>query len=79
MLGPVAGVIGPLQATEIVKEIAGVGESLAGKLLIYDAQASRFDTVQLAWDPDNPLNGTTPRITDLSSHTGESGQACAAE
>ncbi len=55
VLGPVAGVIGTLQATEVVKEIAGVGESLAGKLLIYDAQASRFDTVQLAWDPRQPF------------------------
>lgn len=79
VLGPVAGVIGTLQATEIVKEIAGVGESLAGKLLIYDAQASRFDTVQLAWDPDNPLNGKAPSIKDLSVHAGETGPACAAE
>ena len=79
VLGPVAGVIGTLQATETVKEIAGVGESLAGKLLIYDAQASRFDTVQLAWDPENPLNGTSPSITDLSSHMGDAGPACAAE
>lgn len=79
VLGPVAGVIGTLQATEVVKEIAGVGESLAGKLLIYDAQASRFDTVQLAWDPDNPLNGNAPSIKDLSAHSGETGPACAAE
>ena len=48
--------------------IAGIGESLAGKLLIYDAQASRFDTVQLAWDPDNPLTGRAPSIRDLSLH-----------
>jgi adenylyltransferase/sulfurtransferase len=79
VLGPVAGVIGTLQATEIVKEIAGVGESLAGKLLIYDAQSSRFDTVQLAWDPDNPLNGKNPSIKDLSIHTGETAPACAAQ
>lgn len=79
VLGPVAGVIGTLQATEIVKEIAGVGDSLAGKLLIYDAQSSRFDTVQLAWDPENPLNGTAPVIKDLSLHAGQAGPACAAE
>lgn len=79
VLGPVAGVIGTLQATEVVKEIAGVGESLAGKLLIYDAQASRFDTVQLAWDPDNPLSGNTPSIKDLSLHAAAAGPACAAE
>ena len=80
MLGPVAGVIGTLQATETVKEIAGIGDSLAGKLLIYDAQASRFDTVQLAWDPENPLNGNNPTIRDLSLHTSSvTGPACAAE
>ena len=79
VLGPVAGVIGTLQATEIVKEIAGVGESLAGKLLIYDAQSSRFDTVQLAYDPDNPLTGHHPVIRDLSVHKAPDGPACAAE
>jgi adenylyltransferase/sulfurtransferase len=79
VLGPVAGVIGTLQATEVVKEITGIGESLAGKLLIYDAQASRFDTVQLAWDADNPLSGTDPTIRDLSSHVTSAGPACAAE
>ncbi|MBL8881898.1 MAG: HesA/MoeB/ThiF family protein [Hyphomicrobium sp.] len=76
VLGPVAGVIGTLQATEVVKEIAGIGESLAGKLLIYDAQASRFDTVQLAWDPDNPLSGKNPSIRDLSGHAPIPSPAC---
>lgn len=79
VLGPVAGVVGTLQATETVKEITGVGESLAGKLLIYDAQASRFDTVQLAYDPSNPLSGTAATIKDLSHHTPQTGPACAAE
>lgn len=80
VLGPVAGVIGTLQATETVKEIVGLGESLAGKLLIYDAQASRFDTVQLAWDPDNPLSGRNATIKDLSIHRDTAaGPACAAE
>ena len=79
VLGPVAGVIGTLQATEIVKEIVGIGDSLAGRLLIYDAQSSRFDTVQLAYDPMNPLSGQNPVITDLSIHQGTNGAACAAE
>ena len=35
--GPVAGVVGALQAVEVVKELAGVGSSLSGKLLLYDA------------------------------------------
>lgn len=79
VLGPVAGVIGTLQATEVVKEILGLGESLAGRLLIYDALATRFEIVTIAWDPDNPLSGRNPTITDLTSHLSSGNSACAAE
>ena len=47
VLGAVTGVMGTLQATEVLKEILGVGESLSGKLLIWDALATRFRTVRL--------------------------------
>lgn len=79
VLGPVAGVIGTLQAAEIVKDILGIGESLAGRLLICDVLASRFEVVSIPWDPDNPLSGRTPTITDLSLHRPTGGSACAAE
>jgi molybdopterin/thiamine biosynthesis adenylyltransferase len=79
VLGPVAGVIGTLQAVEVVKEILGLGESLAGKLLIYDAAASRFEIVTVAWDPENPLSGRAPTIADLGGHQLQPGPACAAE
>lgn len=79
VLGPVAGVIGTLQAAEIVKDILGIGESLAGRLLICDVLASRFEVVSIPWDPDNPLSGRTPTITDLSVHRPTGGSACAAE
>jgi molybdopterin-synthase adenylyltransferase len=79
VLGPVAGVIGTLQATEVAKEILGIGDTLAGRLMIYDALASRFEIVDLAYDPDNPLSGRAPAILDLSSHTIPAGSACAAE
>ena len=79
VLGPVAGVIGTLQATEVVKEILGLGDTLAGRLLIYDALASRFDSVELSYDPANPLSGTHPTITDLSSHAQAADTSCAAE
>jgi adenylyltransferase/sulfurtransferase len=79
VLGPIAGVVGTLQATEVVKEIIELGESLAGRLLIYDAPTSRFEIVTLAWDPDNPLSGRFPTITDLSSHHSSGARACAAE
>jgi len=79
VLGPVAGVIGTLQATEVVKEILSLGESLAGRLLIYDALAVRFEIVSIAWDPDNPLSGHNKTIVDLSSHRSPPNSACAAE
>ena len=49
--------MGTLQATEVLKEILGVGESLAGKLLIWDALATRFRTVRLRPDPNCALCG----------------------
>lgn len=80
VLGSVVGVVGTLQATEVLKEILGIGTSLAGRLLIYDALSGRFETLNVAWDPDNPLTGRNPTITDLSIHAGQggSGPACAA-
>jgi len=79
VLGPVAGVVGTLQATEVVKEILGLGQSLAGRLLIYDALATRFEVVSIAWDPDNPLSGRSPTITDLCAAQAGANPACAAE
>jgi molybdopterin-synthase adenylyltransferase len=68
VLGPVAGVIGTLQAVEVIKELLGAGDTLAGKLLIYDALSARFQTISLKWDPQNPLTGRNPAIRDLSIH-----------
>ena len=74
VLGPVAGVLGTLQAVETIKEILGIG----GKLLMYEALSARFQTIALKWDPDNPLNGRNPTIRDLSIHRHEqSGEGCA--
>ena len=68
VLGPVAGVVGTLQATEVVKEILGIGDGLTGRLLIYDALQTRFETVNYSWDPGNALTGHKPTIADLSAH-----------
>ncbi len=69
VLGAVVGVIGTLQATEVLKEILGIGVSLAGRLLTYDALAARFETLSFGYDPENPISGSNPTITDLSIHT----------
>ncbi len=58
VVGALAGVMGSLQALEIIKEVTGAGESLAGKLLIYDGLTAHARIVRLPWDPANPLNGT---------------------
>jgi len=68
ILGAVAGVIGCLAAVEVVKELLGMGESLVGRLLLYDALHTRFRTVSYGWDPNNPLNGRNPQFRDLSHH-----------
>ena len=67
-MGALTGVVGSLQALEVIKEITGAGESLAGRILIYDALDTRFRTVKLKWDPENPLTGENPTIRDLSVH-----------
>jgi adenylyltransferase/sulfurtransferase len=78
VLGAAVGVVGTLQATEVLKEIVGIGDSLAGRLLIYDARAARFSEIKVAWDPANPLSGTSPTIRDLSVHKGADAAICAA-
>jgi molybdopterin-synthase adenylyltransferase len=78
VLGAAVGVVGTLQAVEVLKEILGIDEGLAGRLLLYDAQAARFTDIKLAWDPDNPLSGRAPSIRDLSLHAGSAdGATCA--
>lgn len=68
VLGAVTGVMGTLQATEVLKEILGIGESMAGRLLLWDALDSRFRTVRLKRDPACALCGEAPRIRDLTAH-----------
>jgi adenylyltransferase/sulfurtransferase len=54
ILGAVAGVLGTLQAVEVLKELLGLGDSLDGTLLIYDALAVRFHRIRIGKDPDCP-------------------------
>jgi adenylyltransferase/sulfurtransferase len=58
VLGALTGVIGAMQAMEVIREIAGFGSGLVGRLLLVDAMHMRFETMDYAWDPANPLNGT---------------------
>ncbi len=78
ILGAVAGSMGSLQSTEVLKELLGIGESLSGTLIIYDALGATFRNVRVKPDPTCPLCGDNPTITDLSSHLSATGEVCAA-
>jgi adenylyltransferase/sulfurtransferase len=54
IVGALTGVAGSLQALEVIKEITGAGDSLAGRLLLYDALSSEFRTIRLRRDPSCP-------------------------
>jgi sulfur-carrier protein adenylyltransferase/sulfurtransferase len=65
VFGVLPGIIGSIQAVEAIKLVLGVGEPLAGRLLIYDALSNEFTTVNLRWDPDCPVCGKHPTVTEL--------------
>jgi molybdopterin/thiamine biosynthesis adenylyltransferase/rhodanese-related sulfurtransferase/molybdopterin converting factor small subunit len=65
VLGILPGLIGTIQATEAVKLILGIGQTLAGRFLIYDAMRMRFRELTLRKDPDCPVCGTHPTVTAL--------------
>ena len=66
VLGVLAGTMGILQASEAIKEILGIGETIADKLVIYDALDMKFRKVSRPKDPACPLCGANPKIKDLS-------------
>jgi len=69
VLGALAGVVGSMMALEVIREIVGFGENLVGRLVMFDARAMRFETLRYGWDPENPLSGECPTISDLSVHS----------
>lgn len=68
VLGALCGTMGSLQATEVLKELLGVGDSMAGYLMIYDGLGSEFRKVKVKRDKGCPLCGEHPEIVDLSIH-----------
>jgi len=65
VLGMLPGMVGTIQATETVKLIMGVGKSLSGRLLIIDALDMEFRTVKIRRNPDCPVCGDDPTVTEL--------------
>lgn len=70
VLGVLPGIIGTIQATEAIKLIAGIGEPLIGRFLIYDALRMRFRELTLPKDPDCAVCGTHPTISTLREYDG---------
>lgn len=68
VLGALAGTVGSLQATEVLKEAMEIGETMAGQLILYDALDATFRKIKLPRDAACPLCGDQPTITDLSAH-----------
>jgi molybdopterin/thiamine biosynthesis adenylyltransferase/rhodanese-related sulfurtransferase len=64
VLGVLPGVIGSLQANEALKLALGIGEPLVGRLLLFDALTAEFNEVKLRRDPECPVCGEHPTITD---------------
>ncbi|MDT8306679.1 MAG: molybdopterin-synthase adenylyltransferase MoeB [Anaerolineae bacterium] len=65
VLGVLPGTVGAIQATEAIKLILGVGEPLIGRLLLYDALNMEFSEVKLRKNPDCPVCGDNPTVTEL--------------
>lgn len=64
VVGALAGVIGSMMALEAIKRIVGAGADLSGRLLIYDALAAETRTVRLTADPDCPVCGAAPPLSE---------------
>ncbi|WP_309400298.1 molybdopterin-synthase adenylyltransferase MoeB [Cerasicoccus maritimus] len=67
VFGALCGVIGSYQSMEAIKRLMGIGDSLLGRLLVVDSLAQRHRTLKLKPDPECPLCGTHPSITEISA------------
>jgi len=65
VLGILPGLVGVIQATEVIKLILGKGDSLVGRLLLVDALNMRFRELKLRKNPECPVCGTNPTVTAL--------------
>jgi adenylyltransferase/sulfurtransferase len=65
VLGVLPGIIGVIQATETIKLMLGIGDSLIGRFLVYDALKMRFRELKLRKDAECPVCGTNPTVTKL--------------
>ncbi|MCH8122644.1 MAG: molybdopterin-synthase adenylyltransferase MoeB [Bacteroidetes bacterium] len=65
VLGVLPGILGSIQATEVIKMICRIGDPLVGRLLLFDALDMHFRTLKIHRDPECPVCGTSPTISKL--------------
>ncbi len=65
VLGVLPGIVGSMQALEVIKVVTGIGETLSGRLFLFDALNFQTRTFNVKRRPDNPLNGENPTIDRL--------------
>lgn len=65
VLGVLPGILGSLQATEVIKQICGFGNPLVGRMLVVDAAEMQFRTLTVPRDPACPACGESPEVTEL--------------
>jgi adenylyltransferase/sulfurtransferase len=65
VFGVLPGVVGVVQAIETLKILMGVGETLVGRLVLFDALTLRFRELKLRRDPGCPVCGDNPTVTEL--------------
>ncbi|CTQ58721.1 MAG: molybdopterin-synthase adenylyltransferase MoeB [Roseibium album] len=61
VLGALTGIIGAMQAMEVIKELTGIGEGLVGRMIMFDARSFRMETIRYKRSAKNPLNGNDPK------------------
>ena len=77
VLGALCGMMGSLQASEVLKELLGIGSSMSGHLMVIDGLSTEFRKIAVKPDPGCPLCGDNPTILDLSIHVGATAAICA--
>ena len=79
VFGVLPGIVGSIQAAEVIKLVTGVGEPLVGRLLLFDALSMTFRVMTVRRNPENPISGDHPTITKLIDYQQFCGLAPAGE
>lgn len=67
VIGVLPGIIGIIQATEVIKYLLGLGETLSGRLIFYDALSMSFDEIMVRRNPSCPVCGESPAIVSIEA------------